>query len=101
MCFFTRQQAVGNSVSEYCAMWQQLSETCDFGANLEDSLRDKLVWGIRSNQAQKRLFPEKNLTFKKAKEMALTMKMAIKNTLELHGAIGGTEKAKQMRKSSG
>ena len=38
--FFKRQQAVGESVSEYCAVLQKLSETCDFGVNLEDSLRD-------------------------------------------------------------
>ena len=81
--FFKRQQAVGERVSEYCAVLQKLSETCDFGGNLEDSLCDRLVCGIRSDQSQKRLLTEKNLTFKKAKEMALAMEMAIKDTKEL------------------
>ena len=97
--FFKRQQAVGESVSEYCAVLQKLSETCDFGANLEDSLRDRLVCGIRSDQSQKRLLTEKNLTFKKAKEMTLAMEMAIKDTKELQGATGGAENVNKMRKS--
>ena len=97
--FFKRQQAVGESVSEYCAVLQILSETCDFGANLEDSLRDRVVCGIRSDQSQKRFLTEKNLTFKKAKEMALAMEMAIKDTKEQQGATGGAENVNKMRKS--
>ena len=96
--FFERQKAVGKSVSEYCAVLQKLSETCDFGANLEDSLRDRLVCGIGSDQSQKRLPTEKDLTFKKAKEMALAMKMAIKDTKDLQLATGGAENVNKMGK---
>ena len=97
--FFKRQQAVGESVSEYCAVLQKLSETCDFGIYLEDSLRDRLVFGIRCDQSKKRLLTEKNLTFKKAKEMALAMEMTIKDTNEQQGATGGAENVNKMRKS--
>ena len=97
--FFKRQQAVGESVLEYCAVLQKLSETCDFGANLGESLRDRLVCGIQSDQEQKRLLTEKNLTFKKAKEMALAMEMTIKDTKELHGATDGAWNVNKMRKS--
>ena len=76
----------------------ELSETCDFGANLEDSLRDRLVCGIRSDQSQKRLLTEKNLTFKKANKIALAMEMAIKDTKKLQGATGGAENVNEMRK---
>ena len=47
----------------------------------------------------KRFLTEKNLTFKKAKEMALAMEMAIKDTKELQGATGGAENHNKMRKS--
>ena len=88
---------VSESVSEHSAVLQKLSEPCDFGANLEDSLRDRLVCGIRSDQAHK--LTEKNLTFKKAKEMALAMEMAIKDTKKLQGATAVAENVNKIHKS--
>ena len=59
------------------------------GANMENSLWDRLVCGIRSDQAQKHLLTE----------MALAMEMAIKDTNKLQGANGGAANVNKMHKS--
>ena len=47
-----------------------LSEHCNFGAALNDMLRDRLVCGIADQRIQRRLLAELDLTFAKATEAA-------------------------------
>ncbi len=46
--FHKRNQAKGESVSEYIAELRRLSEHCQFGAGLADALRDRLVCGMHN-----------------------------------------------------
>ena len=59
----------GETVAEYVAELQKLSEHCDFKDTLEDMLRDRLVWGIVDPRIQHRLLAENKLTFTKAQEL--------------------------------
>ena len=47
-----------------------MSMNCKFGTHLDDALRDRLVCGLRSEATQKKLLTEKDLTFKKALDIA-------------------------------
>ena len=83
--FHKRNQLEGESISAYTVELKRLSERCQFGTNLNDSLRDRLVYGMRNELIQKRLLSEADLSFAKATEIALAMETAAKDTLELRG----------------
>ena len=44
--FYKRQQRQGESMADYIAELRRLATTCEFGAFLDDALRDKLVCGL-------------------------------------------------------
>ncbi len=52
--FHKRNQAKGESISEYIAELRRLSEHCQFGAGLADALRYRLVCGMHNESTQKR-----------------------------------------------
>ena len=54
----------------YEAELRKLSEHCDFKANLNDALPDRLVCGIKHENNQKKLLSESDLTLKKAIDIA-------------------------------
>ena len=65
-----RSQLPGETVADFVAHLRRLSKHCEFGAFLEDSLRDRLVCGLRSEAMQKHLLSEKDLTFRNTLDMA-------------------------------
>ncbi|KAB0800460.1 hypothetical protein PPYR_01180 [Photinus pyralis] len=69
-------QKPDQSVAEYIVELKQLSNTCKFGAFLEEALRDRLVCGLYSEALQKKLLAERELTFAKACTMAQAHEMA-------------------------
>ena len=81
--FYKRDQQVGESVKDFNVALRKLSEYCDFGANLKDSLRDRFVCGLRNEAIQKKLLSVDKLTYEKALEIALAMESASKDVLEL------------------
>ena len=62
--FNSLYQKAGQPVSACVAELRNKVEQCDFGATLEDMLRDRLVVGISEEQIQRRLLSEKSLTFR-------------------------------------
>uniref|UniRef100_A0AAQ4QCI8 CCHC-type domain-containing protein n=1 Tax=Gasterosteus aculeatus aculeatus TaxID=481459 RepID=A0AAQ4QCI8_GASAC len=81
--FHKRNQEEGESISQFVAVLKQLSEHCEFGHSLNDTIRDRLVCGMRSGTIQKRLLTEANLTLQKALEVSLSMEMANKDAQQL------------------
>lgn len=81
--FHKRSQHDGETVTQYLAELRKLAEYCDFGANLNDSLRDRFVCGLKAENIQKRLLSEAQLTLTKALEMAVAMETAAKDAAEL------------------
>ena len=75
-----RVQLEGETIQLYNA-----ERTCEFGANLEEQLRDQLVVGIRIEAIQRRLLSEKDLTYTKAREIAISMEIASRDSKELIG----------------
>ena len=62
----------------YVAELRKLATHCNFGGNLNETLRDRLVCGLRNMQIQKRLFSEAKLKYSKAVEIAVVMETAIR-----------------------
>lgn len=88
--FQKRNQHDGESNADYIVALKQLSTHCDFGAHLNDALRDRFVSGLKSEDVQRRLLSRTGLTFKTACEMALAMEMASRNAQEFSGHMKDT-----------
>ena len=81
--FHKRDQKDSELIPVYVAELRKLSEHCDFKANLNDALRDRLVCGIKHGNIQKKLLSESNLTLQKAIDIATAMETAAKDAVEL------------------
>ena len=60
---------------------RKLTEHCNFGESLPEMLRDRLVCGINDKKIQRRLLAERDLTLKKAEEIALGEELAAKHVV--------------------
>ena len=87
--FNTRNRQPGESVPDYISNLRKLAEDCDFGANLNDQLRDRLLCGINDDTIQRRLLTEKDLTLDKAYQIAAAQELATKNVKILQGKDPG------------
>ena len=70
--FYSCNKQTGESIASYVARLQALTEHCEFGDNLNEMLRDRLVCVVNNEQLQRRLLAEPNLTFAKAMEISRT-----------------------------
>ena len=70
---YSRFRQPDESVSAFVAELKHLAKDCDFGAALEDNLRDRLVCGISDHSLQKILLSEQKLKFKRAFEIAISL----------------------------
>ena len=77
--FSKRNQLEHETVSEYIASLKRLSIHCEFGASLNDYLRDRLVSGIKSESTKQRLLAEASLTYDDAVKIILSVETAEKN----------------------
>lgn len=84
--FHKRVQDSSESIAQYVAAIRSLSVNCKFGQFLDDSLRDKFVCGLKDTNIQKKLLSEKNLTFTKSVEIAVSMETASKDASEFKEA---------------
>lgn len=81
--FHKRNQEECESVSQFVAVLKRLSEHCEFGLSLNDTIRDRLVCGLRSEAIQKRLLTEANLSLEKAIEISTSMEMVSREAQQL------------------
>ncbi|XP_033733598.1 uncharacterized protein K02A2.6-like [Pecten maximus] len=81
--FHKRDQREGESIRDYNAALRKLSENCTFGDTLNDTLRDRLVCGLKAEHIQKKLLTESDLTYQKALEVAIAFETATKDAVEL------------------
>ena len=86
--FHSRAQKSGKKVATYLAELRGIAEHCNFGASLDDMLRDRLVVGINDAALQRRLLSEPRLNLKKATEIALAHETAIKDSKAIQDGNG-------------
>lgn len=83
--FYNRNQAKGETISEYVAELRRLATHCNFKADiLNDALRDKFVCGIQREATQRRLLLEATLTLEKAVKLAKGFEAVDHETKRLH-----------------
>ncbi|UYV63361.1 K02A2.6-like, partial [Cordylochernes scorpioides] len=82
--FFKRMQLKEESISDYLVEIKRLASSCNFGNFLEDSLRDKMVYGLYNAKIQNRILLEGDISLAKVIEIALSMEAAEKNTKLFH-----------------
>ncbi|XP_054709549.1 glucose dehydrogenase [FAD, quinone]-like [Uloborus diversus] len=80
--FYNLKQG-NEDISTFIVKIKELASKCNFGAFLNDALRDKLVCGLQSEQIQNKLLSEKDVDFAKASELALAMETASRETKSL------------------
>ena len=88
--FNTRTRAQGETVAAYVAALRELAKHCQYGASLQEMLRDRLVCGVNYEAIQKRLLSEKDLTYEKAYSVAQAIEVAEKDTKHLKSGATGT-----------
>ncbi|XP_069134210.1 uncharacterized protein [Argopecten irradians] len=81
--FHKRDQRQDEGIMSHVAEIRKLSLHCNFGDNLNDTQRDRLVCGINTENIQKRLLSERTLTLDKVIALAVAMKTASKDAVEL------------------
>ena len=79
--FHCRNQAVGETIAEYEAELRKLATHCAFGDYLSGAICDRIVCGIHSENIQKRLLAEDDLTLVKIREIAQGMEATDCNAL--------------------
>jgi hypothetical protein len=83
--FYACERAHSQTVASFVANLRKFSEHCQFGASLQEMLRDRLVVGINDQTIQKRLLAVEyeKLTFTKAFEMATSIEQAISGVKDI------------------
>ena len=81
--FYKRDRRVGESVKDYVAELRKLSEHCEFGENLEENLRDKLVCGLNDEKIQQKLLAIRGLNLQRAIDTAVAIEAAARSHKEL------------------
>ncbi|XP_045451571.1 uncharacterized protein K02A2.6-like [Melitaea cinxia] len=74
--FRLRKQKMNENIQCYVAQLKKLSRFCDFGATLNDNLRDQFVCGLRGDAIRQQLFASGDITFEKAVKTACVLEAA-------------------------
>ena len=64
------------SIADFVSEPRELAESCNFGAYLDDMLRDRFVCGVANQRIQRRLLLGSTQTLEKAKTIAVAQEMA-------------------------
>ena len=84
--FYSCVRNHGETVAAFVARLRQLTEHCNYGATLEEMLRDRIVGGIDDERLQRRMLAELDLTFQKALDLAQAYESAAKNAKDLQAS---------------
>lgn len=92
--FFVRKQEEGEKVQDFVAELRRLAKHCKFGDTLDRMLRDRIVCGIRDDEARRVLLTRKKLSREEAEEFVIASEMADNNVRAMGTApqdsAGGT-----------
>ena len=85
------QYSLPSAWRKHSCVLRQVAEHCQYGANLKEMLRDRLVCGVAHEATQKRLLAEKDLTFDKAYTLALAIEAAERDTKNIKDGASDTQ----------
>ena len=81
--FRKRTRKPAESVADFVRDLRRLSEHCNFGANLEEQLRDQVVYGINNDRIQQKMLDTRKLTLKAAVDLAQSYESATEGVKSL------------------
>ncbi len=84
-CFHRRNQHADEGIAAYTSELRNLAQYCNFGDQLDATLRDCLVCGLRDEGLQRRLLAESTLTLAQTMERALAAEAASLHISEIRG----------------
>ncbi|KAB0798044.1 hypothetical protein PPYR_09037, partial [Photinus pyralis] len=84
--FNRRHQKEGESISAWVAELRKIGSLCNYGNDLENQIRDRIVCGARDESLQRRLLTEAKLTFQMAFDTAIAAENAACQLGELRRA---------------
>ncbi|KAL1472089.1 hypothetical protein MTO96_039541 [Rhipicephalus appendiculatus] len=85
-----RKQQEGESVREYIADLRRLTKNCNFGDSLNRILRDRIVCGIRDDDARRCLLTHNKLTVEEAEEFAMASEKALDDVRDMREGLPQT-----------
>ena len=85
--FNSRYSQPEESVSVFVSELYSLAEFCNYGAVLDDMLRDRMVCGINNTSIQRYLVSEQDLPFENAHALALGMETGARNVQTLQKSV--------------
>ena len=88
--FNSRDRLSRESIAAYVAALRALGEHCQFGARLDEMLRDRLVCGVQDSAIQRRLLQEPELTYKSEYDLAIAMEAATRDAHDLKKPVAAT-----------
>lgn len=93
--FRQRRQLSEESVSQYVTELKKLAKNCNFGAGLEENLRDQFVCGLKSDVIRQRLFAEEQLKYTTAVKLSCSLEAAERDAAAVEQAdhAGGGQAA--------
>jgi hypothetical protein len=92
--FAQRHHEEGETVTQFINLLRSLAVNCDFGASMEERLRDQLVIGINNDAWQKevfRLHPTNASKLAQVEATALVLEQASVQQQRLHSLTRGAE----------
>ena len=104
--FHSASQKPGQSIVDFVRELKRLAGTCEFTSEqLSDSLRDRFICGLRSEQIKRKLLSA-NFTFQEAVDAAIAQEIAQKDVRDLgansqgKNSFSGVDKVKRDKQSS-
>ncbi|KAM7308120.1 uncharacterized protein ISCGN_011754 [Ixodes scapularis] len=86
--FNRRFQQEGETVAAFAVELKRLAASCDFGAFLDEALRDRFVAGLCDRGTQAELLKKSKLTFKNACDIARSIELASQESRDLQPSVG-------------
>lgn len=84
--FTRRTQKPGETVNQFLAALRTLSVKCKFTADLEERIRDQLIFGLNSEPAQRRLFTkDDSISLQDVVALAIAQEAAVVSTTLVRG----------------
>ncbi|XP_053990587.1 uncharacterized protein LOC128882838, partial [Hylaeus volcanicus] len=90
--FHQRKQQDGETIQQFVASLHKLSINCNFGQYLQTALRNQFIFGVNNRRIQSRLLETKNVTFKKAVEVAVAIELSEKGVNQIQSVPQGVDR---------
>ncbi|XP_075723761.1 uncharacterized protein LOC142765843 [Rhipicephalus microplus] len=81
--FFIRKQLDSENVGEYILDLRRLAKNCNFGDSLDRILRDRILCGIRDDDARCCILTHKKLTVKEEEEFVIASEKALNDVQDM------------------